>query len=157
MKTIITTIIAALALTLPALVSPAAAQIAPGTRMSGRLQAEFSGTVTEISTKKNKSGFRASVTFTGQFESGMPFTATGEIQIATDKLVAVGEDVRGRFRADASGEILTRTQTGVSFSAEGEMFRGGWLTRSQFGGASKQGGTSIFKLEGDMGLSVIGG
>lgn len=131
----------------------ASAQLAPGTQSEGRLQAEFSGVITEVKTKGKKTGFRADVTLEGNLESGMPFTAEGDIQIATDQAVQIGDQVRGRFRADGTGEILERTPAGVRFSGTGDMFRVEWMTQ-QFGGTSKGGGTNVFRLEGWMGLGL---
>ena len=109
------------------------ADLSAGTQSEGRLQSEFTGVITEVRTKGKKRGFIAEVDFEGNLESGMPFTATGMVQIGTDALVAPGEAVRGRFRANAVGEILSRDPQGVSFSADGDIFRGEWMTPSEYG------------------------
>ena len=77
------------------LVAPASAQLAPGTKMEGRLQAEFAGKITEVVMKNKRSGFIALVDFDGNFESGMPFTGEGTVQFETDAPVAVGDTIRG--------------------------------------------------------------
>ena len=134
-----------------ALALPAHAQLAPGTKLEGRLQAEFSGKITDVVMKNKRSGFIARVEFAGNFASGMPFTGIGEVAFETDAVVAIGDTVEGRFRAEATGEIVERSGDGVFFIGEGEIFRGEWMTETQYGANSKGGGTNWFRIErGEM-------
>lgn len=133
---------------------PAAAQIAPGTSVTGEVEGRFIG---RVAFEKAPGIYVINVVMDGQFKSGVPFEGPLELEIETTETLTPNETIRGRVRALMAGAVDKYDDTGLQFSAQASTVDYNWQTISAFGGTSKGGGTNVFKLElADIIFSVYG-
>jgi hypothetical protein len=124
--------------------SPATAQIFPGKPFTGEVDGRFLG---EVISLKAPGVYVIEVELDGAFATGIPFAGKLFLDIETTQTLTVGEAIRGRVRAMANAQVTDYSDAGLKFSADASTVDYDWETIQHYGSTSKQGGTSIFRLE----------